>query len=117
MDHYETGAPMTDRHTGPDRYQSTLGHYAAVMLAVLLTIAVVIGTAAGPRAGLIAGALLLGLPCAAAAVLLLLCLAADPATAAMHRRARRHAGLAPVDVDDIEHQALDRLTRRLDGEA
>jgi galactitol-specific phosphotransferase system IIC component len=109
---------MTGRHTGRDRFRTTPAHCAGVLLGVLVTIAVVIGTAAGLRAGLTAAGLLLGIPAAGALVLIGLCLIADAARTARHRRAWRRAGLdGPVDVVGTEDQALAHLTRRLDQEA
>lgn len=107
---------MTRRRTGPDRYQTTPAGAVTVALAVLATICLTVGVAAGPRAGLTLAALLVGLPCAAVAVLALLILATDSDTTALHRLARRRAGLDPVDVDAIEGQAVADFARRLDQE-
>jgi hypothetical protein len=108
---------VTARRTGRDRYATTTAHYALVGLAVLATIAIVAGTAAGPRAGLTAAALVVGLSSAGVVVLVLICLAADAARTARHRRAWRRAGLDQVAPRPIADQAHADLARRLDQEA
>jgi hypothetical protein len=108
---------VTARRTGRDRYATTPAHYALVGLAVLATVAIVVGPAAGPRAGVTAAALVVGLSSAGVVVLVLICLGADAARTARHRRAWRRAGLDQVAPRSIADQALADLAHRLDQEA